>query len=282
MSPEQMRGEAVDRRTDVFAAGIVLWELLTTERLFGGEDEKTTIGRLLMGAIAPPGSRRADIPPALDEVVALALERDVERRFPDASTFLEALTAAAPPASADEVGRWVESLCASEIAERRRTIASVERDEDLESDAPRSEDATGSEAASVLAAFPGPPRIATSEATPGRRVAPWIAVAASLAVAATAVAFAARRESVAAQGGTSAEVAASVEPPTVATASAVASVPEVEPATPTASASTSATTQPAPPVRRTPLVRASAGDCTNPYTFDAEGRKRYRRECLVK
>src|SRR5439155_6965169 len=85
LSPEQGRGTRVDRRTDVFALGIVLHELLTGQRLFQRENQLATLMAVLEGPLHPPSASRAEIPPELDEIVMRALERDVTRRYQSAA-----------------------------------------------------------------------------------------------------------------------------------------------------------------------------------------------------
>jgi hypothetical protein len=81
MSPEQCRGEVVDRRTDVFALGIVLYELTTGMMLFQGEHDAGIVERILGDTpIDPPSERRADYPRNLEALILRMLERDRERR----------------------------------------------------------------------------------------------------------------------------------------------------------------------------------------------------------
>jgi serine/threonine-protein kinase len=87
MAPEQARGGAIDRRADLFACGIVLWEALATKRLFKGEGEAETLNRVLYDPIAPPSSVRPDVPKALEDICMKALSRDVDQRFPTAQAF---------------------------------------------------------------------------------------------------------------------------------------------------------------------------------------------------
>jgi serine/threonine-protein kinase len=96
------------RRTDVFAASIVLWEILTGERLFAGESDGETIHRLIDGEIEPPSAAAPGVPAALDEVVLRGLERDPEARFATASQMAEALERAAPPATRQTVAAWID------------------------------------------------------------------------------------------------------------------------------------------------------------------------------
>ncbi len=122
MAPEQLRRREVDRRADVFAAGILLHEAITGERLFDGRDEAD----VLVGVLADEIPRIAEVvpgaSPAIDEVLERALCRDPEERFPSAAAFAEALERALPPAPAREVGQRLERLGAGEIERRREAV----------------------------------------------------------------------------------------------------------------------------------------------------------------
>jgi serine/threonine-protein kinase len=118
MAPEQLSGRGVTRRTDVFAAGIVLWELLTGERLFARDDDAVTVTRVLMERVRPPSDVRPDAPRSLDAVVLRALERDPTKRYLSAHEMADALDAAMKPASSAAVGWWVRSIAADELARR--------------------------------------------------------------------------------------------------------------------------------------------------------------------
>ncbi|WP_254614470.1 serine/threonine protein kinase [Myxococcus sp. CA056] len=91
MSPEQARGEAVDSRTDLFALGVVLWEMLTGGRLFDGDSELAVLRAVQHSAIAPPARLNPEVPPELDAVVMRALERDPSARFQTAGELERAL-----------------------------------------------------------------------------------------------------------------------------------------------------------------------------------------------
>lgn len=93
MAPEQVLGEKVDRRTDVFAAAIVMHELLTGRTLFGGTDSNMSeVERLLEGDIGPPLSKqRPGISREIDAVVHQALARDAGARFQTAFEFRQAI-----------------------------------------------------------------------------------------------------------------------------------------------------------------------------------------------
>lgn len=91
MSPEQCRGELVDRRSDVFSIGTMLWELTLGRRLFKGENEFGQLAAVQRGEIPRPTSIDPNYPPALEAVVLRALERDKHRRYQTAKDLQLAL-----------------------------------------------------------------------------------------------------------------------------------------------------------------------------------------------
>jgi eukaryotic-like serine/threonine-protein kinase len=94
VSPEQIRGAAdIDGRADIFALGVVLWETLTGKRLFFDKNDFQTMRNVMERPIPPPSTQRADIPPALDFIVLRALEREAERRYPNARAMADELEA---------------------------------------------------------------------------------------------------------------------------------------------------------------------------------------------
>jgi hypothetical protein len=84
MSPEQCSGGAVDRRSDVFALGVVLWELTVGRRLHQSETELETLQAIALRDAPPPSSVRLDYPVALEAIVMRALARDPDQRYPSA------------------------------------------------------------------------------------------------------------------------------------------------------------------------------------------------------
>ena len=81
MSPEQLHNGAVDRRSDLFSLGIVLYEITTRTRLFKRQDEVQTMKAVLEGVVPHPSTRRPDYPPALAQVVLRALALNPEERY---------------------------------------------------------------------------------------------------------------------------------------------------------------------------------------------------------
>lgn len=87
MSPEQVRGRRIDRKSDIFSLGIVLYELSTGQRLFRGKNEVQTLQLVNAGVITPPTKLDASYPPELERIVMKALERKPENRHPTAAAF---------------------------------------------------------------------------------------------------------------------------------------------------------------------------------------------------
>ncbi len=91
MSPEQADGRAVDARSDVFSAGLVLYELLTDSRPFEGDTETETLRRVRQCVVEPPSTLRAEVSPALDAIVMKALAADPDDRYATAAEMRRAL-----------------------------------------------------------------------------------------------------------------------------------------------------------------------------------------------
>jgi serine/threonine protein kinase len=126
MAPEQLRSQPLDRRADVFAAGVVLWEALTGRRLFRGDDLGQTIERVLHAKVPLPSSLNPRVPAALDAAVLRALERDVQQRFPTALALAVAIEEALPLASPSHVADWVRKVGGSKLAQRIERVAAIE------------------------------------------------------------------------------------------------------------------------------------------------------------
>ena len=92
MSPEQLRGEAIDHRSDVYAVGILLWELATGQRLFMGANDRETIEKVHAGRVQIPSSIDPELPEALDSLVMAALSRERDHRFQTAEQLHDALS----------------------------------------------------------------------------------------------------------------------------------------------------------------------------------------------
>jgi len=122
MAPEQARGQPLDQRCDVWAAGVVAWELFAGRRLFDSDNDIATAVRLLEQR--PPRLRtvRADVPAAVDDAVAYALVPEADLRCPTAGEFLRRLSGAGPVASQEDVAEVVSMLTENVRLERRSVL----------------------------------------------------------------------------------------------------------------------------------------------------------------
>ncbi|MFT7625109.1 MAG: serine/threonine protein kinase [Myxococcota bacterium] len=91
MSPEQARGKELDPRSDLFALGVIMWEALTSKRLFAGDSDFETLSNVLKAEAPPPSSINEDIPPEIDEIVLNALHKDREKRHASCKAMMQAL-----------------------------------------------------------------------------------------------------------------------------------------------------------------------------------------------
>jgi serine/threonine protein kinase len=93
-APEQMRGENVTPATDVYAVGVIAYEMLTGGRPFDAANQATVITRTLTETPVAPAQRRQDLAPEIDAAVMRAIEKDPAKRWPSVSAFIDALQAA--------------------------------------------------------------------------------------------------------------------------------------------------------------------------------------------
>jgi eukaryotic-like serine/threonine-protein kinase len=130
MAPEQACSRPADHRLDQFATGIVLWEMITGERLFSGADEVSILRKVMTCDIAPPSQRRPDLPASLEALIMKALAEQPEERFANMRAFEHALTrclfeiTSEPDESNLRV--LVETLLLSPENSRRHTAVLVE------------------------------------------------------------------------------------------------------------------------------------------------------------
>jgi eukaryotic-like serine/threonine-protein kinase len=128
LSPEGITAQTVTRASDIYAASVVLWELLTGRRLFDGENDGQVMNQVLNSALMPPSSERTHISRKLDEIVMCGLSRDPAARFATAREMASALEAAVIPVNRSAVAEWAMSSVGDEIAERDRCVAGIERE----------------------------------------------------------------------------------------------------------------------------------------------------------
>ncbi|MBK7585607.1 MAG: serine/threonine protein kinase [Myxococcales bacterium] len=126
MSPEQARGKPLDRRTDVWAAGVIAWEAIARRRLFKGNEADIVLD-VGHKPIPDLGQIDPEVPPELAQAVAGALSRDLKQRTPTAQALRDALASGARgewrAADTEEVASTVERLLGAELAERRSRSA---------------------------------------------------------------------------------------------------------------------------------------------------------------
>ncbi len=271
MPPEQARGAEVTRAVDVYAAGVVLWELLAGQPLFAGENEAAVLERVLFAEVKPPG--RDGSSSELDEVVMRAVDRDPERRFATARDMARAIESAVSVASASEVGEWLESRG---VLPKTSVRPPAGRELDY---------VPGGSSGVRPSALP-----AISNPTPAHRLsrAAWGIMV--LLLLATAVLLGSRRRP---------QWASPPLPPSPVASSQSAPLPSAPPSAPelavpspapAASTAPAASAAPAlasvparpstvrPPAAVTrPVVRDA---CNPPYTIDADGVKQYKKQCL--
>jgi serine/threonine protein kinase/tetratricopeptide (TPR) repeat protein len=120
MSPEQARGERVDRRSDIFSLGIILHELLSGRQLYTREEGKELLEVVRQGAIEAPSVQVRGVPPELEAIAMRALSRDADNRFQTARDFASAITRVLLEkqvlVDSDVVGNVVERFVPREVA----------------------------------------------------------------------------------------------------------------------------------------------------------------------
>jgi serine/threonine-protein kinase len=312
MAPEQFRGEAT-RATDVYAAGILVWEALTGEKLFASNDEMSTLGKALMPEVAPPSSRVAELAPAFDVFVARALAIEPTARYATAREAAVALERCEGIASPSEVGDYVSGLAEGALAARAETLSGIESSSPLiEMDAAKLTSALARGSKPPDAIVPAEPP--TSEVERDANAKAAASPASIRSVAGVESALSTRPEPrgrgvlaaivgvlvivvgvLAWRLGTSAPAPEAAAPQPPSAAPTVAPAETKPPATETAAAA--ATEEPAPRAApaAAPTADKSAGhkpaaphaaapakkrDCDPPYTIDGSGHKHFKVDCL--
>jgi len=127
MSPEQLRGEKIDRRTDVFAMGILLYMMTTGKHPFRGDDQAQTIARISSDEPAVlPSTLVPGYPPGLEACLMQALAKDAGKRYPSANDMLLGLTRALPSAmresTDEEVSEFIRRLLPDRLERQKQAI----------------------------------------------------------------------------------------------------------------------------------------------------------------
>ncbi len=292
MAPEQIRDAPVSARTDVYAASVVLWELLTGQPLFKGSNDAAVVARVLEGVVAPPSKLVPSVPPELDAIVARGLAREPDDRFPSAEAMAEALEGLSHSTTARQVGAWVGHVAGEVIRRRAEQIALIEG-------------APSTPGLVVAAPTPGPRtetstlevqapeaktevRLTTPTATEPPKRGPGAAMVAAL-VAGTALlgvlaafAFVGVRGPApsASSRATPGESTTAVPPASDTTAVSEEPSAPVAPAAPSSPPSASAQPTTLPQRPHTRPSAPAAPNCKPPYYMDPSGIRRVKPQCL--
>ena len=139
MSPEQVRGLPIDRRSDVFAVGVILYEMITGERLFSGESDFSTLERVRSADVPRPITLKPNLPEGLDRIMMKALAREPEDRYQWASELQEDLQrfllSGDSIFSAKHLSGFIKDAFAEDLlreAERLERYSKIERPDELE------------------------------------------------------------------------------------------------------------------------------------------------------
>jgi eukaryotic-like serine/threonine-protein kinase len=291
MAPEQIRAREVDRRTDVYAASVVLWELLTGQRLFNADSAAGIMNAILEKEVPPASAIRGEAPSSLDEVVSKGMSRDPAERFATAREMAVALERALRPASAREVGDWVAAAARSVLEKRARKVA------DMEAMSSEGSKIIEGVVADVLVSRDGAEPQTTSSSVVSDKVAPrrrrsamraLLALVALGVVGAVATFTGLRWRGGQSSSGNSEETAggtvSAISSSSVLQGGDAASVAAPASVAPPASATTDAPSSGpvAPPRHRTRPVPAPAAphvDCNPPYEIDAHGARHWKNGC---
>ncbi len=122
LAPEQVLGHAVDRRTDLFQAGVVLWEALAGQRLWGQSRDLEILRRLVTGDIPRLDYVRNDLPARLQEICARALAHDVNERYPTAAAIQTDLEAYLEESGTSVTNKDIGDLVSSVFSDRRQQM----------------------------------------------------------------------------------------------------------------------------------------------------------------
>lgn len=129
MSPEQLVGGGLDRRSDVFSLGVVLYEITTGKRPFVGENDPQIMTAIIHGTFDPPSAVVPGYPPALEKIVMRAMAISPEARFETALQLRRALegwlSTSGPPVSQNQIALLVHERCREEIEARAAGVMSV-------------------------------------------------------------------------------------------------------------------------------------------------------------
>lgn len=288
MAPEQLSGEPLSRRTDLYAMGVVLWELLAGKPLF--ETEARRLGALAPGWTPPLSSAtNPEVPKGVDLVVARLLQRDAARRYATAEAAAAALEAAIRPASPARVAEWVADVAGTRLQQRSTLLAAAQRPAKSAALVVQPESPTESGGGDGPRGAPPAESAGAGGKTP--RLLVTAAVLSSLLIAGVAISVRLReptpapsREEGPRSGGGGPVDLASARPDSAAPTPSTSGVGASEGRDPAPAPSDAAATRERGRVQGSAAQRrdAAATNCDPPHYFDEEGIKRFRPECLTR
>lgn len=302
MAPEQFRNEPISPRTDLYAAAVILWELLTGRRLFHADSEAGTMSMVLNAAVAPPSTITSGLPTALDGVVIRGLQHDPARRFANAREMSAELDACLGVPSTVEIAHWVEQTVGADLRERATRVAAMERAAAEVGDPPSQRDVSSRVDISTVVDRPSGRRATSSpalETEERRHVRTWVVVGclcvlALVAAVSVGVATPSERETAIRkavdQAGTTASAGSVATLPLIVSQPSVADLSVEELPVPTASGpgvmKTRRKLATSPAVGSGHVAGPAAAspsadpDCAQPYTTDAKGHVHFKPSCI--
>jgi serine/threonine-protein kinase len=296
MAPEQIERGQLTRATDIFSISVVLWELLTGERLFDGSNDGEIIHRILSGNVRAPSEVWPSLPKVYDPILLRGLARDPALRYATARELALELEAVAPPVRPSEIGTWVERIASDTLVRRSRAISKIERS------LPEPPAAAQTNATKPVTPPTGAiegagtnAKVTWESSNPGRsssRMAIIAVVAAVCGIGAGVVWYTRDRAAPPATATAAPAVKALPTPPpapteapakdpTAAAAAPAAPVPSVTPAastTPPKAGTARPRRSEAPALGKSP--KPAAKNCDPPYSVDASGRHIFKLECM--
>ncbi len=126
MSPEQVRGGLVSRRSDLYALGVVMWEMLTLDRPFGEPTDAEAMIQVLSQRPPAPSSLAPEVPASLDRVVLRAMSVEPSERYATAEEMALDLGRAYATASSARVATWLQEVAGPSLARRAALLAGKE------------------------------------------------------------------------------------------------------------------------------------------------------------
>lgn len=282
MAPEQIRGGQLTRRSDIYAAGVLLWELLTGRRLFDAENDVVLVHRITSDNITvdAPSVHNAEVSPELDALVLRALAHAPEARFATAREMAQALEHLGALASASTIGDWVSNLADDALSKRASIVSAMEAIPSQSGGLPALSGAHS--ALTPSTGIPGVHTVSSPPSAPAKSRTTRVVALGAVGVAVLAGVLGgvlwpgARGVGQHASSPSFSKRVAAL--PGLPAAPPPAAEP-VRPAEPVASAAPPVT-QPAPAKPAVAPARPKERSCDPPYEIDAAGHRTYKRWCL--